>query len=166
MADMTVSEDALARHEREMRRQSRIYAAVVGVIVVAAAVIAELVWIHGEAHNTTLHTVASPPPAVAMQSPNATLTQAWRTTDELAAGVPVAGGTVITYTKHTVRGRDARTGKVTWSYSRSNRVLCNAAQAAGIVVALYKVNGNCDEVTGLKAETGARKWVRTLDMDG
>ena len=61
---------------------------------------------------------------------------------------------------------DARTGKQTWSYYRSDRTVCTAAQIGGVAVAVYRLAGNCDELTGLDADTGARVWTRTLDSNG
>jgi outer membrane protein assembly factor BamB len=157
---------AIAAHRARMRRLGRVYAAVIAAVVVAGAVIVSLVWVSGEVHNTHLRTAANPPDAVAAAAPSPTLTQAWHTPDRVALGVAIWRGTVVTFGKHVVRGRDARTGKVTWSYTRSNRTACSAAQANGTTVAIFRVNGNCDEVTALDSETGARRWTRTLDMDG
>jgi PQQ-like domain len=55
---------------------------------------------------------------------------------------------------------------VRWSYTRSDRALCTVAAQDGTAMAIYAHDGNCDEVTGLSAATGARSWVRTLFTDG
>ena len=64
------------------------------------------------------------------------------------------------------RGRNARTGATTWSYTRTDRTVCTAAQLDGTTIAIYAVHGNCDEVTALDSGTGRRTWTRTLDKDG
>jgi hypothetical protein len=101
---------------------------------------------------------------VAAASPQ--LQAVWRTRDRTAIGHPQWRGTVVTYSPHTVRGRDARTGRQTWSYTRTDRSVCTAIQTAGTTVALYARDGNCDEITALNSNTGVREWTRTLDEDG
>jgi len=44
--------------------------------------------------------------------------------------------------------------------------VCTAIQTQSVTIAVYKLHGNCDELTGLDSATGARKWTRTLDKDG
>ena len=99
-------------------------------------------------------------------TPAAAATVAWRTSDRAAYGDPSYAGTVVVYGRHTVRGVDARTGKQTWSYTRSDRTVCAAVQTQGHTVASFELNGNCDEVTGLDSRTGHRTWTRTLDENG
>ena len=151
------------------------YFPVVGTIVVALIVTVAVAWARGEAGNTTLHTVAKPPASLAIATPAASAQVAWRTNDRAAIGNPRYQGTVVVYGKHAVRGLDARTGSQTWSYTRSNRSVCAAAQTTytdahsrthGATIAVYRVGGNCDEVTALASGTGRRIWTRTLDEDG
>ncbi|WP_375499713.1 PQQ-binding-like beta-propeller repeat protein [uncultured Jatrophihabitans sp.] len=160
------SDAALARYRVGLRKQRLVYFSVVGAIVVALVVTVSIAWSRGEAANTTLRTVTAPPANLAIASPAAAAQVAWRTSDSAAIGNPRSGGTVVVYSRHTVRGVDARTGKQTWSYTRSNRTVCAAAQAQGTTVAVYEVGGNCDELTGLDSGTGRRRWTRTLDEDG
>jgi hypothetical protein len=91
---------------------------------------------------------------------------AWRSADHTATGIPYSGGSVVTYDEHAVHGRDGSTGAITWSYSRSDRTVCSVVQVGGVSVALYRLHGDCTEVTALDSQTGARKWARTLDEDG
>jgi outer membrane protein assembly factor BamB len=149
-----------------MRRLTRWYAAVIAAALVVIAVIVSLAWAHGEINNTVLKTVKHAPAGVVVAPPAAALTALWHTTDRAALGSPLAQGTVVTYAEHVVQGRNARTGKPTWSYLRSNRTVCSAAQTADVTIALFRVGGNCGEVTALDTQTGARKWSRTLDEDG
>lgn len=162
-----VSERALADYARRMRPLRIGYAAAITVVVIAALVIVKIAYDHGELSHAHLHTVASAPPSVsASPSPAAQLTRAWTTTDATAIGTPVYDGTIVTHDQHTVRGRDALTGRQTWSYTRTDRTVCTAIQTQGVTVAVYRLHGNCDELTALASDTGTRRWTRTLDKDG
>ena len=165
-ADQSVSAAALERYQARMRRPRLVYAVAIAVVFVVLLAFGVVVYSRGEAAHTTLHTAAHPPASVGSAAPNAAQQQRWRTSDRLALGAPLAGGTVITYSQHTVRGRDARTGQQTWRYTRTDRSICNVIQTAGTAVAVFAVNGDCDEVNALDAETGKRAWSRTLDEDG
>jgi hypothetical protein len=160
------SRAALARHNAAMRRQTRIYVVVLAVVAVLGAIAVSRIWVTGEVHNSVLHTVPTEPAAVAPAAPATSLSASWRSTDRVVLGRPLWDGTVVTYDDHTVRGRNARTGAQTWSYYRSNRLLCVAAQSNGVTMALYRVGGNCDELTALDSGTGERRWTRTLNKDG
>ncbi len=161
----TPSEAALERYRRRLRRSRIIYGAVVTVIVAALAVGVGLAWSNGEVAHVTLHTFAPPPPSVGIEAPSPTPQPAWRTGDRIAIGKPHLNGTVVTYGEHTVGGRDARTGKQTWSYTRTDRTVCTAAQLTNTTVAVYENRGSCDEVSAFDSDTGRRRWTRTLDKD-
>jgi outer membrane protein assembly factor BamB len=161
----TPSEAALARYRDRLRRSRIIYAAVVAGVVAALAVGVGIAWSHGEIAHVTLHTFAPPPPSVGIEAPSQTLRPAWRTSDRIAIGKPRLNGTIVTYGAHTVGGRDARTGKQTWSYTRTDRTVCTAAQLTNTTVAVYENRGNCDEVAAFDSDTGRRRWTRTLDKD-
>ena len=149
-----------------MRRPRRAYAAVLTAIVGALVALVAVVWSRSEVAHTSLHTVATPPPSVAQRTPAAALRAVWQTGDRVASGAPTWGGTVITSTTDSVRGRDATNGALTWSYTRTDRVVCQVVQDQGVTLAFFFHAGNCDEVTGLDSSTGARRWTRTLDKDG
>jgi hypothetical protein len=157
---------ALTRYRAAMRRQRIRYFAIVGAIVVALGVFVVVMWSRGEAAHAFLHTTSRPPAALPVQTPSTQQQVAWRTGDRLALGTVPYGGTVITFSARTVRGRDARTGAPTWSYTRTNRAVCTAAQLGGTTIAVYELNGNCDELSAFASGTGKRRWTRTLDMDG
>lgn len=167
---MTVDEKppptAVARYRAEMNRKRAWYYAAIGAAVVALVVAAAVAWSHGEITHTTIRTAAKPAPSIGLQAPSATLTQAWTSPDHTASGRPVWGGTVVTYDAHSVRGRDAATGAITWAYTRKDRRVCSAAQTGGVTVAIFELAGNCDQVTTLDSATGQRKWTRTLDEQG
>ena len=156
---------AVQRHTRRMRPWRIGYA--VGIVVGALVllVIVKIAYSVGEISHASLHTAAQPPPSIALSPPSATLRAAWRSSDATARGTPYDGGTVVTYDAHSVRGRDARTGRITWSYMRTDRTVCTALQTASVTVAVYELHGNCDELTGLDSDTGQRQWTRTLDKD-
>jgi outer membrane protein assembly factor BamB len=160
------SDAALASHAQRMRRLRRMYAAALAVLTAAAIAIFVVEYTRGEISHTSLHPVASPPPSVALKPPSGQLTKAWSSADVTAIGTPYYNGTVVTHDAHTVRGRDALTGQETWSYTRTDRTVCAAIQNDGVTIAVYRLDGNCDELTAVDTDTGQRKWTRTLDKDG
>lgn len=162
-----VSQAALRSYSRRMRPLRISYAAAITVIVVVALAIVKIAYDHGEISHVHLQTIKSPPPSISnAPTPSPTLSQAWTSSDATAIGAPLVGGTVVTHDAHTVRGRDALTGKQTWSYTRTDRTVCTAIESQSVAIAVYKLHGNCDELTALDATTGARRWTRTLDKDG
>ena len=167
-AERTVSRPQQAIHDYNARmRKWRIgYAVLVAVVVIAAGVIVKIAYAHGEISHAKLSTAPNAAPSVPLTAPSATLTRAWSSPDHTAIGTPYSGGTVVTYSTHAVVGRDALTGKVRWSYTRSDRTTCTAAQLSNVTIAVFSVHGNCDELTALDSGTGARRWTRTLDKDG
>jgi hypothetical protein len=161
-----MTDTAIGRYRARMRRARLIYLAVLAGILVLVGTGVAVAWTNGEIGNVSLHTVRTAPAGLPMAAPAKPLQLAWRTSDRAAIGNPQWHGTVVTYSAHTVRGRDARTGKQTWAYTRTDRSVCTAIQTAGTTIAVYADNGNCDELTALGSGTGARKWTRTLDEDG
>jgi PQQ-like domain len=157
--------DPLARYTIRMRRARRRYAVVLAALAVAVTAVAALVWSRGEITHTTLRTAPHPAPPIPLRAPATSVRPAWRSADHTATGIPYSGGSVVTYDEHAVHGRDGTTGAVTWSYSRSDRTVCSVVQVGGVSVALYRLHGDCTEVTALDSQTGARKWTRTLDED-
>ena len=162
----SISQAALARYARRVRRQRLIYYPIVGGVLLALVITFVVAYLHGEAHNTRSITVAKAPASLTVQTPTPDQHELWHTSDHAAIGTPNYAGTVVVYGAHTVRGIDARTGEQTWSYYRSDRTVCSTAQLNGIAVAVYELSGNCDEVTGLDAGTGVLQWTRTLDFNG
>ena len=156
----------LDRYRRDMRRSRTVYYAIVAVIVAALGTWVGVAWTRGEVSHASLHTIGRVPPSLGLATPSANPQRAWTTTDRIALGTPQWGGTIITYDQHTVGGRDARTGARTWSYTRTDRIVCTAAQLNGTVIAVYENKGNCDELSAFAAGSGKRDWTRTLDMDG
>ncbi|HKC28999.1 MAG TPA: PQQ-binding-like beta-propeller repeat protein [Jatrophihabitans sp.] len=160
------SDVAIERYRARMRRGRTVYYAALAVIVAAVGTLVGVVLANGEAAHASLHTFAPPPAALPLESAAQTQQEVWHSSDHLAAGTPLWGGTLVTYSAHTIGGLDARTGKRTWSYTRTDRTICAGAQLTGTAVAIFDNNGNCDEVDAFDADTGLRRWTRTLDMDG
>jgi outer membrane protein assembly factor BamB len=163
---VSASDAALARYKARLRRSRFVYAAVITAITAVVAVGVMLAFSRGEISHVYLKTAAHPPAPVRPQATTEAPESQWTSTDATALGVPFDGGTVITHDANAVRGRDAETGAVTWSYTRTDRTVCAAVQTQGVTVALYRDAGNCDELTALDSQTGRRRWTRTLDEDG
>lgn len=157
---------ALDGYRRSLRWHRRVYAGVVIVLVLAAVVLVKVAYTHGEVSHATLHTTTSQPIAPPLGPIGPAPRPAWRTSDASAIGNAVWQGTVVTTSPHTVRGRNATTGDVTWSYTRTDRFVCTAIQDQGTTIAIFRSKGNCDQLMALDSNTGQRKWFRTLDKDG
>jgi PQQ-like domain len=163
--DVERSAAAISRHATRMRQQRRRYLAVLGTVVLALGGWVAIVWSHSEVVHATLHSATLVPRDVPGGQLSATPQPAWRSDEATATGAPFQGGTVITYSAHTVHGRDARTGVITWSYTRTDRTICDVVQAQNRTVAFFRRNGNCDEVDAFTTDTGRRAWDRTLDTE-
>ncbi|SDJ32969.1 PQQ-like domain-containing protein [Frankineae bacterium MT45] len=165
--DATSSADEfVAEFNAATKRARRRYIAVVTLVTAAAVAIFVTIVARGEISHVTSHTASAAPATVTAAPRSQPLTVAWRTDDTTAVGQPFFGGTVVTYSKHTVSGRDARTGSPRWTFTRSDRVLCSVIQESGKTQALYSAKGDCDELTTLDTGTGQRIQERTLDDDG
>jgi hypothetical protein len=160
------SDAALAAYGRRMRPLRIAYAVGITAVIAIALVLVKIAYDHGELSHAHLHTAQAAPSLVTAPTPTATPKLAWANTDTSAIGMPAIGGTVVTHDLHTVRGRDGRTGAQTWSYTRTDRTVCTAIQTQSVTVAVYRLDGNCDELTAVDSQTGERLWTRTLDKDG
>ncbi|MCW2538854.1 MAG: hypothetical protein JWN95_579 [Frankiales bacterium] len=155
----------LADYRRRTRRSMRIWGAIVLVLVLLAIGAVRLAYSHGDITKVSKQS-AAPVSAIPPAALASTLRLGWHTGDRAASGTPYADGIVVTWSAHTVSGRDARTGAVRWYYTRSDRQLCGVVQQDGSTIAIYRHDGNCDEVTGFVTGTGVAKWYRTLIDDG
>jgi PQQ-like domain len=159
-------EAVLADYVARMRRLRRRYAIVLAIIVVAAVVLTEVVLRTGEIAHAKLHSAKSAVPAPTASAPSTTPVLAWHSTDTAAIGNPGNDGTVVTYSAHTVTGRNYATGAAVWTYTRTDLTICTVIQEFGTTVAFFDLDGNCDEVDAFTTDTGARSWYRTLDSNG
>lgn len=157
---------AVRADRRRLQRWRLAYAATIALLLVAAFVVVRVAYSSGELSHTTLRPAAGPAPRVVTSAPSASLRLAWHTSDIAALGTPYDEGTVVTAGRHTVRGRNGVTGAVRWSYTRTDRTVCAALQTGAVTIAVYRLAGNCDELTALNSATGALNWTRTLDKDG
>lgn len=166
MTDVEERNDELARYVASMHRQRRWYFAIVAAVAVVAVGITLVVWFTGEITHVHLHTAKTAPPSVALATPPAAPVAKWQSRDATAIGAPFSGGTVVTYSAHTVSGREALTGRAYWTYTRTDRVVCQVAQIQNQTIAIFANGGACNEVTTLDTGTGQRNWTRTLDENG
>ena len=166
MTDVEERNDELARYVASMRRQRRWYYAVLAAVAAVAVVVTLVVWFTGEITHVHLHAVKTAPPTVPLGTPPAAPVAKWQSRDATAIGAPFSGGTVVTYSAHTVSGRKALTGRAYWTYTRTDRSVCQVAQVQGRTIAIFWNGGACNEVTTLDTGTGQRQWTRTLDENG
>jgi outer membrane protein assembly factor BamB len=166
VTDLDERPDELQRYVRSMRRQRAWYLIAVAAVAVVALTVTLVVWFTGEITHVRVRTAASAPPSVPLATPPATPALSWRSSDATAIGAPFFGGTVVTYSEHTVTGRNALTGVADWTYTRTDRTLCQVVQLGGKTIAIYADSGNCDEVSAVDTGTGQRAWTRTLDENG
>lgn len=176
---MTTDEPPVAARDSASRHRAAINAqrarargqwagwlSVVGVVVLALGVVVAVVYQHGEYRHVRYRTAAPPAAGVVSGAVASDLHVSWRSGDRTAAGDPVHGGTVVTFSAHSVNGRSARTGQVLWFYARTDRDVCGVVVRQNQAVALFGRAGKCDEMNALDAGTGRRVWQRTLDDNG
>jgi len=166
VTDLDERPDELQRYVASMRRQRRRYFLAIAALAAIALGVTLVVWFTGEITHVHLRTAASAPPSVAVGTPAAMPTARWHSSDATAIGAPFSGGTVVTYSRHTVTGRNALTGTAAWTYTRSDRTVCQVVQLQARSIAIYADGGSCDQVTTLETDTGKRAWTRTLDENG
>lgn len=164
-AELTASERALRVYRQRNRRAMRWYALIIVVLTTVGVGAVKLAYAHGGLDKVSHQSAAAPAP-VSSAPTAASLSLRWQTSDRAAGGTAYQDGIVVTFSGHTVNGRDARTGSVRWYYTRSDELLCAVVQQDGTTIAIYRRKGNCDEVTGFGTATGQPKWYRTLVDDG
>ena len=144
----------------ERRTRADVLAAVAIAVVVAVA--AALIWWTSDARATLSRTAAVPVPnpPTARDVP-ATLRQLWTAPSPTTTNAPVVlGGTVATGEGRRVDGRDAGTGEARWSYTRDTD-LCGLSWVYHSVVAVYRDDRGCGQVSGLDGATGRRGPARS-----
>jgi PQQ-like domain len=157
---------ALAAARRRTWRSWRRYGAGMAVFLIALLVFGLSVWRTSEIRNVHSHPTAKAAKELATGTLPSSLRSRWHTTDRMALGQPVYLDVVATYSTHSVVGRDAITGVVRWSYTRTDRLICSVVGDGSYVVAIYRHDGNCDELSALAADTGKRAWTRTQFDNG
>jgi outer membrane protein assembly factor BamB len=157
---------ALAAARQRTRSSWRRYSAGMAVFLVALLVFVLSVWRTSEIRNVHSHPTAEAGKNLASGTLPSSLHSGWHTTNRMALGQPVYLDVVATYSTHTVVGRDATTGVVRWSYTRADRSICSVVGDGSVVMAIYRHDGNCDELSALDADTGRRAWTRTQFDNG
>src|SRR5438309_2318037 len=85
---------ALAAYRRRTARATRIYAAVLVLLVLLAFIVVKLAYAHGELTKVSFSTAPAPSPVPGIL-PGASLHRAWHTDDTAAGGTPYDGGVVV-----------------------------------------------------------------------
>jgi hypothetical protein len=165
-ATPSAADVALRLHRARVARQRRWYVGAIAAVAVLVLVGVTIAWYSGTAHHAKLVSATTPDPPVADEPFAASLSVAWTSDDRTATGSYASHGTVVTYSTHAVEGRDARTGDVRWSYTRSDATVCAVDVQDGIATAIFKLDGDCDEAIGIDVGNGDRRWDRTLMDDG
>ncbi|MDH6281972.1 PQQ-binding-like beta-propeller repeat protein [Prescottella agglutinans] len=146
-------------------RRTRLDVAVAAIIAIVVAVAVTVMWIRSDARGTTSVTADTPAPeaSTALSVPE-TLNEIWRADSPVTTAPVVAGGAVATADGGTVTGRDPSTGAELWRYQR-DMPLCGAIGAWNTVVAVYRDQRGCSQVTQLDGATGERRAQRSSDAD-
>ena len=149
-----------------MRPPARVWAWAAATVVLV--VVVALLWRSSDAAATSSTTTTAP--AVPAGPPDDRLEPAWSASSAPASGPAprrvVESGRVLTTSASGVAMRDALTGQEAWHYSRDNARLCDATAVDGVVVAVFRTAGRCDEAVALRASTGVRAWYRNVDFRG
>ncbi|MEJ8278448.1 hypothetical protein [Pseudonocardia spirodelae] len=136
---------------------------VAAVLVLLLAGVAVLYAVQSPAANTESvpATAAPDPPPPAGAVPSG-FTELWRAASP-DTPVPLAvGDGVVVADGSRVSGRDPLTGAERWSYTR-DLPLCTTGYADGRVLALYRNDEYCSELSTLQPAVGTRGPARTLD---
>src|SRR4051794_40394950 len=127
---------------------------------VALVVVAALLWRGSDAAATESTTSAAA--GIPTGTPADAVSEAWSASGNPLPESVVESGRVIVGTPHGVRGLDVTTGEETWHYTRGNARLCGLTATDGMVVAIFRTVGRCDEGVALDAGTGVRRWTRNM----
>ena len=151
----------MVRPERRTTTDLLVAAAIAVVIATAAA----LIWWTSDARAALSRPAAEPlPPATPARAVPTALHQLWTAASPATARPVAVAGTVATGAGHEVIGRDPNTGEPRWSYARDND-LCAVSWVYHFVVAVYRDDRGCGQVSSLNASTGRRGPTRTSYAD-
>ncbi len=134
-------------------------------IAIVVAVATTVLWLRSDARGTTSITASTPASeALPVLTPPETLSEIWRATSGASSAPIAADGAVATADDGTVTGRDRLTGDELWRYQR-DMPLCGTIGAWNSVVAVYRDQRGCSQVTQLDGASGAREAQRSSDAD-
>jgi len=128
----------------------------------ALVVVAALLWRGSDAAATESTTAA--PADVPSGTPAGAVSEAWSAPGDPVPGTVVQDGRVLVGSEHGVRALDPVTGEEAWHYTRSNARLCGLTVTDGVAVAVFATEDRCDEAVALDADTGIRRWNRSLRL--
>lgn len=147
----------------ERRTKADMAAAAIIAVVVAAA--AALIWWTSDARATISRPAVAPVPLpTPARSVPMSLHQLWTATSPATTRPVLVAGTVATGDGHQVTGHDPATGDSHWSYSRSSD-LCAVSWVYHFVVAVYRDDRGCGQVSALDAASGRRGPARSSYAD-
>ena len=129
---------------------------------VALVVVAALLWRGSDAAATESTTAA--PADVPSETPAGAVSQAWSANGRQIPDTVVQGGVVLVGSTHGVRALDLTTGREAWHYTRRNARMCGLTATNGLAVAVFATAKRCDEAVALFADTGVRKWTRSVSF--
>ncbi|HTQ17973.1 hypothetical protein [Mycobacterium sp.] len=147
----------------ERRTKGDIVAA--AAIAVTVALVAALIWWTSDARATVSRPAAGPAsnPVPAKQVP-AALKQLWTAASPATTTPVVVGGSVTTGDGRRVEGHDPATGETRWSYARDTD-LCGVSWVYHYVVAVYRDDRGCGQVSTIDGSTGHRGPARSSYAD-
>jgi len=129
-------------------------------VTLVVAVVAVLLWRTSGAAATS-STTASPASAPE-GGPAPEVTRAWSAATAPGPRRVVESGRVLVTGEHGLAMLDPASGKEAWHYRRSNATLCDADAVNGVVIAVFRTTGRCDEAVAFTAATGVRAWYRSV----
>ncbi|MFZ2172586.1 MAG: hypothetical protein WAW17_00860 [Rhodococcus sp. (in: high G+C Gram-positive bacteria)] len=146
-------------------RRSRADLVVAAALALAVVLAVSVVWLRSDARGTTSVTAATPPspPVTALSVPE-TLNPIWTASSPVTTAPLVVGGAAVTADGGTVTGRDRISGAEVWRYER-DLDLCGVSASWDTIVAVYRDDRGCSQVTALDGGTGERRAQRTSDAD-
>ncbi|ALG85565.1 hypothetical protein [Gordonia phthalatica] len=149
-------------------RRTRTDLIVTALIVVAVVVAGVAVWWTSSARQSRLEPATQPAP-VQLPAENVprTVGVKWSARSDVTSVPQITRDTVVTAADGVVTAHDVDGGQV-WQYRRAAPLCAAAAGWPGgdnSVLAVYRNNRGCSEVTSLRALDGGRHGARTSDAD-
>jgi outer membrane protein assembly factor BamB len=129
-------------------------------VTLVVAAVAVVLWQTSDAAATSSTTAG--PATVPGGTPAAEVSPAWSAPTGPAPRRVVESGRALVTDRHGLAMLDAATGAEAWHYRRSNATLCDATAVNGVVIAVFRTTGRCNEAVGLTAATGVRAWYRNV----
>ena len=129
----------------------------------ALVLVVALLWRGSDVAATDSTTAAAA--EVPDAEPEGDLAQAWEFSGGPLPDRVVEDGRVVVGGERGITVLDAVTGEEAWHYTRANAYLCDVTAVDGLVLAVFRTAGRCDEAIALRAGTGVREWTRSVRFD-